>query len=1060
MKKLMKLFALLLVFGALVFSLACNDEATVESISVLEDSVPSEILLTEVDDKIDDIKIEVKKSDDSVETINLTKSMISEDDYKKLSTEGTHTIKVTYEGKEVSLTLVVKEAGQVEPGPDDPEKEPIPYSVLIKDIAGKPLSGFYVTFYLEDEIVAEGYSNNNGLFETELEPNIYEVAIDGSDMEAYYLNKDFYETDLMGTQIEVECHIESLEGKEADSSIKYELGDVMYDFTLTDTDGNELNLYNLLDEYKLVVLNFWYTTCSACYYEFPAMVEAYGSTYEKNGETLNYKDDVIIIAINPGIAGNGDTFEDIKNFKDQNGITFNVAMDYDFDESNLTADPALTQLFSVEGYPTTVMVDSFGLIADITVGAETETVKWTSTFDKYLVDDYYPVYTGEVADDDFVKPDITQEDSSVLEEAVNGTNHDGTKFAGTYAPEDGEDAEFSWPWVVAEFNGVKCIKPSNKGQDPSYSIVYTTVEMKKGEVFAFDYYASTEEYDILYVIVNNTIATQISGQSPDWEKSYAYVAIEDGTYEIAICYMKDSSYSIGEDAVYITNVRLVKEEQVDKTTYIFRECAMGAMDEINMKYSKYVDVVYNEVDGYYHVDNENGPLLLADMLSGTKWNNSTLYEISLEGKCIGADGVDYNKLVEEYAVYASNSEIGYTPVTKELADGLKQIVKALGDAKAANNPNQWLELCVYYSAYGTDGEELGLPTVGVCPFEPIEFDGDGLEVAAKAEATFDRIILPRGFIFGFTPKRSGVYKFYGTEEALETLGWICDADGVVIAESEYGLRIYAEQSSKGEQVDHNFIAYVYLVEGETYLFRAAFYDVYEYSTITVEMKYVAESVELLTIASPGFFTSSDDEMSDVISGNYVDVELGEDGFYRVKDSLAKDTYLYCDFEYINNITTYPLKECLSERFNAFDFSKDEFGQPLYDEEGYFRQTLFDENNEMQRYYVCYKEGGELEYVATVGADGKTEENGYTYIKLTAEEMEKMEGANCTEYVKEYVQKNMITDENSEVYGCVKVDEQFAYVLGMLMDKYTFADIEYSWVKLCYYYKFIGPVVSE
>ena len=1060
MKKLTKLFALLLVFGIIIFSLACDKEVKVESISVVEESIPTEILLTEVDDKIDDIKIEVKKSDDSVETINLNKSMISEEDYSKLSTEGTHTIKVTYEGKELTLTLKVKKQEQVGPG-EDQEKDAIPYSVKIKDIAGKPLSGFYVTFYLEDERVAEGYTNNNGLFEAELKPNIYEVTIDGSDMEAYYLNKDFFETDLMGTQIEVECQLESLAGKEADSSVTYELGDVMYDFTLTDTEGNELNLYTLLEEYKLVVLNFWYTTCSACYYEFPAMVEAYGSTYEKNGETLNYKDDVIIIAINPGFAGNGDTLEDIKNFKKNNGINFNVAMDYDLDESNLTLDSALTRFFAVEAYPTTVMIDSFGLVAEIAVGAETETSKWINTFDKYLVDNYYPVYTGEVAEDDFVKPDITQEDSSVLEEAVNGTNHDGSKFSGTYSPEDGEDAEFSWPWVVTEFDGRQCIKPSNKGQDPSYSIVYTTVEMKKGEVFAFDYYSSTEEYDILYIIVNNTIATQISGKSPDWEKSYAYIAIEDGTYEIAICYMKDSSYSIGEDAVFITNIRLVKEEQIDKTTYIFRECAMGAMDEINMKYSKYVEVVYNEVDGYYHVGNENGPLLLADMLSGTKWNNSTLYEISLEGKCIGADGVDYNKLVEEYAVYASNSEIGYTPVTKELADGLKQIVKALGDAKAANNPNQWLELCVYYSAYGTDGEELGLPTIGVCPFEPIEFDGDGLEEAAKAEATFDRIILPRGFIFGFTPKKSGVYKFYGTEEALETIGWICDADGVVIAESEYGLRIFAEQITKGQVVDNNFIAYVYLVEGETYLFRAAFYDIYEYSTITVEMKYVSESVELLTIASPGFFTSSDDEMSDIISGNYVDVELAEDGFYRVKDSLAKDAYLYCDFKYINNITEgRTLEECLSERFNAFDFSKDEFGQPLYDEQGYFLQTLFDENNVMYRYYVCYKEDGELEYVATIGEDGKTEENGYTYLKLTKEEMEKMESADCTEYVKEYIQNNLITDEDSELYGCVKVDEQFAYVLGMLMDKYTFADVEYSWVKLCYYYNFIGPVVSE
>ena len=42
------------------------------------------------------------------------------------------------------------------------------------------------------------------------------------------------------------------------------------------------------------------------------------------------------------------------------------------------------------------------------------------------------------------------------------------------------------------------------------------------------------------------------------------------------------------------------------------------------------------------------------------------------------------------------------------------------------------------------------------------------------------------------------------------------------------------------------------------------------------------------------------------------------------------------------------------------------------------------------------------------------------------------------------------NKDSELYGCVKVDERFAYVLGMLMDKYTFAGIEGSWLKLCYY----------
>ena len=448
-------------------------------------------------------------------------------------------------------------------------------------------------------------------------------------------------------------------------------------------------------------------------------------------------------------------------------------------------------------------------------------------------------------------------------------------------------------------------------------------------------------------------------------------------------------------------------------------------------------------------------VLLADMLSGTQWNNSDLYSISLEGACIGADGVDYNSIIEKYAIYASNSTIGYAPVTKELADALKQIVKSLGDEIAKDNLNQWLEVCVYYSAYGTNGVELGLPTVGVCPFEPIMLEGTGIETPATAEGVFDRIILPRGLIFGFTPTVDGVYKFYTTEEVLETYAWICDSEGNVIGDAEYGLRIFAAQTSQGIVVDPNATAYIYLKAGETYLFRAAFYDPYEYNTINVSMSFVSDKVDLLTIASPGPFTTSDDEMTDIISGNYVDVELREDGYYHVIGSKAEDDLVYCDIVYINNITGYSLLDCLSEKFNAFDFTKDEYGKTIYDENGYYLYTMYDEEYNLLQYYVCYDANGEIYYVSEVGADGYTEENGYTYVKFSADELAGFANANCTEYVKKYVEDNMITDETSELYGCVKVDEQFAMVLGMLMDKYTFEGIEGSWLKLCYYFKHIG-----
>ena len=115
--------------------------------------------------------------------------------------------------------------------------------------------------------------------------------------------------------------------------------------------------------------------------------------------------------------------------------------------------------------------------------------------------------------------------------------------------------------------------------------------------------------------------------------------------------------------------------------------------------------------------------------------------------------------------------------------------------------------------------------------------------------------------------------------------------------------------------------------------------------------------------------------------------------------------------------------------------------------------VYYENDELVSFYVCTDAEGEFYYVETVGANGYTEANGYTYIKYTQEEIEALGQADFTEYVKQYLAANKVTDTSSELYGCVKVDEKFATVLGLLMDKYTFPDVEYSWVKLCYYYKY-------
>ena len=64
-----------------------------------------------------------------------------------------------------------------------------------------------------------------------------------------------------------------------------------------------------------------------------------------------------------------------------------------------------------------------------------------------------------------------------------------------------------------------------------------------------------------------------------------------------------------------------------------------------------------------------------------------------------------------------------------------------------------------------------------------------------------------------------------------------------------------------------------------------------------------------------------------------------------------------------------------------------------------------------------------------------------------------DGPDLTAEIRTYVSK--IDKSNTERKGCVVVDKRLAEILQLLMDKYTFEDVENSWIKVCYYYDYLG-----
>ncbi len=58
------------------------------------------------------------------------------------------------------------------------------------------------------------------------------------------------------------------------------------DFTITDTDGNELNLYATLNQGKTVLLDLFYTTCGYCIQYSPIIEQVYQMTGAGQGDVL------------------------------------------------------------------------------------------------------------------------------------------------------------------------------------------------------------------------------------------------------------------------------------------------------------------------------------------------------------------------------------------------------------------------------------------------------------------------------------------------------------------------------------------------------------------------------------------------------------------------------------------------------------------------------------------------------------------------------------------------------------------------------------------------------
>ncbi len=967
------------------------------------------------------------------------------------------------------------------PKPTDPET--YNYTVNIQTEGGMVMAELPVLIYeFKDGAVGDliDYcaTNEKGTASFEISGDVtgYAIKIDsalpeGCSAEPYYR--------LVGSELNIAIKT----GLVTDSSLsgKYlQAGNYMYDFTVTDIYGKRIKLSDELANKEVVILNFWYVDCSACQLEFPYMSQVYAEE--------EYNSKVSIIALNPL-----DEDLSIRAFAEQMGFEFNVAKD--------TA--GLASAFNINAYPTTVVIDRYGMISLVEVGALPSARAFKVMFDHYTNENYVQAVIPSLQSITPVeKPDVQMPSSDEIK-AVFGD------VGGEYRPEAGD--ENSWPFIISEYDGQSCIKPSNSYNDKSerhgtYAILYVDVVLEAGEAVAFDYFSSTELYnDQLYVMVDDKDIFRISGITDSgWETCYAYVAEEAGTYELAFCYIKDTDIIGGDDSVYLKNIRKLAADDIDSETYIFRYASTN-LDKYG-EYTNYAPIFLGD-DGYYHVNSKTGPILFADLMGKTHFaDDNNVYTM--------ASGMAEEDAIIRYCSYASNSQIyGLCPVTEELKNLLEAVaVKNYGGTYTEGET--WLEFCCYYDSYGTT-VELEDPIKGLAPFSAYEtiLSDKGATDFPNA-VTYDRVIMPRGLLFKFVPSESGVYLVTSNSE-IEVNGWIFRPENVE-ARTEW---IVYDNVDRLNTDYKNVYMMAYLEAGKTYYIDVAYYDVYQYGTINFRVERMGnggceeDSVSRFSLASPGYFTYYESEIAGIINkivAGGIDVKLGDDGIYRA-DALG-ESILYADFTLPTPIFSKSLDEVIEN--NGFNFKvteNDLYVLTLKESAAayrYYFDILLKEKwgDAYETNYELYKVDDVLKgkYHGATSADKTAEDemilafyqqaktdpaynsndnfkeflrsywdteyydeyyalyqvddvlNGITHGK----------GEDLTDVVREYVKNNKITvgthallgeiKEGDERIGCLIMTEELAGYLQQLMDKYTFADVENSWTKLCYYHEFFGP----
>ena len=236
------------------------------------------------------------------------------------------------------------------------------YVITVQTEGGMPLPGLLVKIYedsAKSELVFAAATDDKGVLRFSATTSETYVA-DILGCVAGYLPEEFYP---VSEETTVEIKTAPYSGFDA-TAVTLVKGDIVPELQITCADGSALSIAELLEEKKAVVLNFWFIGCDPCRMEFPYLQKAYES----------YQDVLEVIAINPYDGTNAT----VSAYAEQMGLTFPVASEAKYWQNTM----------QLRAYPTTVVIDRYGMICLVHVGAVTEEETFAQMF-AYVTSDSY-----------------------------------------------------------------------------------------------------------------------------------------------------------------------------------------------------------------------------------------------------------------------------------------------------------------------------------------------------------------------------------------------------------------------------------------------------------------------------------------------------------------------------------------------------------------------------------------------------------------------------------------------------------------------------------------------